>query len=408
MSDDIVVIDNGQTYETQETSIVAKEEADRAERWAKFAEEQANLASGQAIEAAEASDAAAQAATVTVENSNYVKGLLDNDGFRAVASDMLAEPSFIKTALENANNAAADAENAEESATIASQQAEDAQHWAEDSRVWATGEDAEVEEIAPGEEEHSSRGYADLAMAIANSPEDVPVDASGLAALKVIQGPKGDPGTLGEGDIEVDGIITVKSDGNHPIIVQGMAGATASGYQIIDSLGNGETDLEHYNTGDRYGSRLANRSTATSKEVHVDLYQTNAGKSIFDATDVDNVLVPTPSATDNSQRAVNTEWINANMDYVVESYNSGLSWYKIYSNGWIEQGGFYKNTTTGVKTINLLKEMKDTNYSIIGCYGDSSELSNGAVSFYPKNTTSFDIRPYSGDSVFWEVKGYMK
>lgn len=230
MSDDIVVIDNGQTYETQETSIVAKEEADRAERWAKFAEEQANLASGQAIKAA-------------------------------------------------------------------------------DSRVWATGEDAEVEEIAPGEEEHSSRGYADLAMAIANSPEDVPVDASGLAALKVIQGPKGDPGTLGEGDIEVDGIITVKSDGNHPIIVQGMAGATASGYQIIDSLGNGETDLEHYNTGDRYGSRLANRSTATGKEVHVDLYQTSAGKSVFDTTDVDSVLVPTPSTSDNSERAASTAWV---------------------------------------------------------------------------------------------------
>ena len=123
MSDDIVVIDNGQTYETQETSIVAKEEADRAERWAKFAEEQANLASGQAIEAAEASDAAAQAATVTVENSNYVKGLLDNDGFRAVAADMLAEPSSIKTALENANNAAADAENAAESAGLAAESA---------------------------------------------------------------------------------------------------------------------------------------------------------------------------------------------------------------------------------------------------------------------------------------------
>lgn len=309
MSDDIVVIDNGQTYETQETSIVAKEEADRAERWAKFAEEQANLASGQAIEAAEASDAAVQAATVTVEKHDYIKNILDNDGFRAVASDMSAEPSSIKTALENANNAAADAENAEESATIASQQAQDAQHWAEDSRVWATGEDAEVEEIAPGEEEHSSRGYADLAMAIANSPEDVPVDASGLAALKVIQGPKGDPGTLGEGDIEVDGIITVKSDGNHPIIVQGVAGATASGYQIIDSLGNGETDLEHYNTGDRYGSRLANRSTATGKEVHVDLYQTSAGKSVFDTTDVDSVLVPTPSTSDNSERAASTAWV---------------------------------------------------------------------------------------------------
>lgn len=402
MSDDIVVIDNGQTYETQETSIVAKEEADRAERCAKFAEEQANLASGQAIEAAEASDAAAQAATVTVENRDYIKNMLDNDGFRAVASDMLAEPSSIKTALENANNAAADAENAEESATIASQQAQDAQHWAEDSRVWATGEDAEVEEIAPGEEEHSSRGYADLAMAIANSPEDVPVDASGLAALKVIQGPKGDPGTLGEGDIEVDGIITVKSDGNHPIIVQGMAGATASGYQIIDSLGNGETDLEHYNTGDRYGSRLANRSTATGKEVHVDLYQTNAGKSTFDTTDVDNVLVPTPSASDNNQRAVNTEWIKANMDYVVESYaDDNGNWYRVYKSGWIEQGG-----TSTSKNITFLKPFADANYTFLVRFVSSTSTSGTSYKTYfaEKSTTSVNV-PYGVDVMDWIAYG---
>jgi hypothetical protein len=95
-------------------------------------------------------------------------------------------------------NAEADAENAAESAEIASNESEEAKHWADDARVWATGEDAEVEEIAPGEEEHSSRGYADLAMAIANTPEDVPLSKSKLMALDVIKGPKGDKGDKGE------------------------------------------------------------------------------------------------------------------------------------------------------------------------------------------------------------------
>lgn len=64
---------------------------------------------------------------------------------------------------------------------------------AELSRIWATGEDEEI----PEEGEHSSRGYADLSMAIANTPEDVPVDTSTLIALQVIQGPKGDKGDTG-------------------------------------------------------------------------------------------------------------------------------------------------------------------------------------------------------------------
>lgn len=65
------------------------------------------------------------------------------------------------------------------------------------SRIWATGKDAEVETLEAGE--HSSRGYADLSMAIANTPEDTPIDASTLVALDVIRGPRGYTGEKGAG-----------------------------------------------------------------------------------------------------------------------------------------------------------------------------------------------------------------
>ena len=61
----------------------------------------------------------------------------------------------------------------------------------EKSRIWAEGEQEEVETLGGT---LSSRGHADLAMAIANADEDVPIDASGLIALDVIKGEKGDPG----------------------------------------------------------------------------------------------------------------------------------------------------------------------------------------------------------------------
>ena len=194
---------------------------------------------------------------------------------------------------EIAANAEADAENAAESAEIASNESEEAKHWADDARIWATGEDAEVEEIAPGEEEHSSRGYADLAMAIANTPEDVPVDTSKLLALQIIKGPKGDS-SVGSftGDNTIEGTLNVKDDSNHPLKVTGLAGASASGFQVVDSHGAGESDFEHYASGDRYGTRIANKSTATGKTVNVDLYQTTAGKSVLDLSKPDTILAP--------------------------------------------------------------------------------------------------------------------
>ena len=63
------------------------------------------------------------------------------------------------------------------------------------ARIWAEGEQAEVEPLGGT---LSSMGAADLAYAIANAPEDVPVDTSGLKILNVIKGEKGDKGDKGE------------------------------------------------------------------------------------------------------------------------------------------------------------------------------------------------------------------
>lgn len=62
MIDGIVVVDSEQVIETTESAIIAKDEADRAEKWAKYSEEQANLASDNAIAAAASKEAAAQSA----------------------------------------------------------------------------------------------------------------------------------------------------------------------------------------------------------------------------------------------------------------------------------------------------------------------------------------------------------
>lgn len=244
------------------------------------------------------------------------------------------------------SNAEADAENAAESAELASNEADEAKHWAEDSRVWATGEDAEIEEIAPNQYEHSSRGYADLAMAIANTPEDVPVEASNLLALEVIKGPKGDSGEAEfAGDVSFTGTFDVHSDSNHPVKITGMAGTSATGYQIVDSNGLGDSDFEHYATGDRYGTRITNHNNTSDTSVSIDLYQSNIGKSVLDLTDVDTVLIPTPSVTDNTQRPATTEWVNNAMADVSKiSADETITGAKTFAQT-VDSKGFYISRT---------------------------------------------------------------
>lgn len=72
---------------------------------------------------------------------------------------------------------------------------------AEKSRIWAEGEQAEVQELGG---ELSSMGAADLAYALSNAPEDQPIDASPMFALKIFKGEKGDKGD--KGDSGKDGI----------------------------------------------------------------------------------------------------------------------------------------------------------------------------------------------------------
>ena len=74
---------------------------------------------------------------------------------------------------------------------------------------------------------------------------------------------------------------------------------------------------------------------------------------------------------------INTELSNASNQikdlndriYVVESYHKGTEWYRVYSDGYIEQSGTlivktpYVNTVCGT-LINLLKPMSTQNYGV--------------------------------------------
>ena len=104
-----------------------------------------------------------------------------------------------------------------------------------------------------------------------------------------------------------------------------------------------------------------------------------------------------------------------NRKYIIETWNEGTEWYRVWSDGWIEQGGTTGLITSGdsynSKTITFKKSFTNTNYTFTSCANKYS-TENGLGTAYPpfiftKNNTSIIIGKYSWtDGIDWYACGY--
>ena len=100
-----------------------------------------------------------------------------------------------------------------------------------------------------------------------------------------------------------------------------------------------------------------------------------------------------------------------------ESYSNGSSWYRIYSDGWCEQGGISSRELRHEwEFVQLIKSYKDTNYSIIlgnHTEEDQSNPISSSSSTKLKKNNSFYIGTryfpnYSDYAlVIWQTSGYI-
>ena len=89
---------------------------------------------------------------------------------------------------------------------------------------------------------------------------------------------------------------------------------------------------------------------------------------------------------------------NCTKPHIVETYVNGSSWYRIYSDGWCEQGLTKSGDSSEWKTF--LKPFADTNYNVQVTATGSSGLSAqdwAYVGAYPlyREATRVYIRPYN-------------
>ena len=89
--------------------------------------------------------------------------------------------------------------------------------------------------------------------------------------------------------------------------------------------------------------------------------------------------------------------------YVIESYHNGTEWYRIYSDGWCEQG-FYDTTHTD-HVVTLLTPMADANYIVsIGQSGNGASAQVGRSTWKEKTATTLKINSVTPTD--WVIAGY--
>lgn len=98
----------------------------------------------------------------------------------------------------------------------------------------------------------------------------------------------------------------------------------------------------------------------------------------------------------------------ASRGYVVDSYHNGTEWYRIYSDGWIEQGGYISSIPSGAAfdaAVTFLKPFSDTNY-----FSSPSWTPNpyAGIGVKDRTTTGMKIvnRMNEASECYWCTCGY--
>lgn len=123
-----------------------------------------------------------------------------------------------------------------------------------------------------------------------------------------------------------------------------------------------------------YGHLSADYTGATQKTETVGSYTI----TYYEATDSHKIILPDQETiADNIYNESGVAWYyildttntrfklpRSTHGEIVEKYQNGTEWYRVYSDGWCEQGGRGELNEASTTTITLLKTFNNTNYSV--------------------------------------------
>lgn len=179
---------------------------------------------------------------------------------------------------------------------------------------------------------------------------------------------------------------------------------------LSSAISTAETNAKNYTDGIAENLTEAIATAETNAKGYTDTETAKllplAGGTITGDLEVNGDLT-----TDGKKVLTETDNIT-----VVEAYNDGTNWYRVWSDGWIEQGGRIESasqTNKIVFTLTLHKAYRDMQYNVqfTGGYGSDggADIWTGVI----KSTTTVEMTGYDrstsgtvGGFVFWRACGF--
>lgn len=186
----------------------------------------------------------------------------------------------------------------------------------------------------------------------------------------------------------------------------GYRGATFDASRSSSIYGNSST-VQPQTIKAFYYIVIAN-STKTDIQVDIDEIATDLnGKADRDLSNLTNGLSNTICTTTATTTSTAT---NVRPAVVVENYVNGTSWYRVWSDGWKEQGGVVDMPSIAWYQVTFLKAFSNTNYCCVGSQSTTStsySYTNAEFLCSRTSNTYMNISLYSNTGTAqWYACGY--
>ena len=189
------------------------------------------------------------------------------------------------------------------------------------------------------------------------------------------------------------------------LAVSGVFSGNLHSYKTGHSSGNSTAGGTITFNASRSSSIYGNSSTVQPQTIKCYYYIVIATSTKTDIqVDIDEVV------TDLNGKA-DVDLSNCTKPHVVETYVNGTSWYRVYSDGWCQQGGFCTGSTS--YTVTFLKPFINTNYNptVTFNYSHNATIMNMGCDTLTTNTMRININDGNQGSsrpVFWQACGYIR
>lgn len=196
-------------------------------------------------------------------------------------------------------------------------------------------------------------------------------------------------------------------------VVHKAGNETINGTKTFTGNTNDSLKMIISNTSGKNSILRLRDSTTAYGDSGIDIFQATSNNfNQFLIHFVNGNQYPFHIDQDTSDSSIFNTYINNKRlaSFVTTTYQSGTSWYRVWSDGWIEQGGQYGSWSNNPQlTISLNKAFTQTNYAVsVFSFGTTQDAYTGQLSFVSRTTSSFVVNTYTNDrgGISWIAMGY--